>query len=88
MTNYGIAIANRIRNGRTVGTDYVVVGRPPLATHIVARFSTREEAQAFIAEQTAYADLKAVIGAMRGRSDSLTCRTLNALEATIARTIR
>ena len=46
--NYQIEIANRIRNGRAVGTDYVVTRRPDGLCTILARFATRDEAAAWI----------------------------------------
>jgi hypothetical protein len=46
--SYQIEIANRIFSGRAVGTDYVVTQRPICRTGILARFRTREEAQAWI----------------------------------------
>lgn len=48
---YQIEIANKIRNGRAVGTEYVVTMRPIGRSGIVARFDTREEAAAWIAAQ-------------------------------------
>lgn len=44
-----IEIANLIRNGRAVGTEYVVTNRDTGRSGIVARFETRREAEAFIA---------------------------------------
>lgn len=49
MAIYTIEIANRIRHGRCVATDYVVTRRPDNFTGIIATFATREEAVAFIA---------------------------------------
>jgi hypothetical protein len=49
VATYQIEIANKIRNGRAVGTDYVVTRRPDGFTSILARFNTRDEAAAWIA---------------------------------------
>ena len=49
---YQVEIANRIRHGRAVGTDFVVTKRPIGLTAIVARFATREQAEAWIAVQS------------------------------------
>lgn len=48
---YQIELANKIRNGRTVGNLYVVTRRPIGMTAILATFNTREEAQAWIDAQ-------------------------------------
>ena len=47
-----IEIANKIRNGRAVGTLWVVTRRDENNSGIVARFETREEAVAYIASHT------------------------------------
>lgn len=45
-----IELANKIRNGRAVGNEYVVTRRDetPSKSGILARFNTREEAAAWI----------------------------------------
>jgi len=45
---YQIELANRVRNGRAVGNEYVVTRRSLGMSGIVARFATREEAQEWI----------------------------------------
>ena len=45
---YQIEIANRIRGGRAVGTDYVVTRRPLGQTAILTRLPSREKAVAWI----------------------------------------
>jgi hypothetical protein len=45
---YQIELANKIRNGRSVGNLYVVTRRPIGKTAILASFGTREEAQAWV----------------------------------------
>jgi hypothetical protein len=49
MATYTIEIANRIKHGRAVGTDFVVTRRPEGFSSILARFATRDEAAAWIA---------------------------------------
>lgn len=46
-----IEIANRIRGGRSAGTDYVVTrsDEQPRRTSILARFATRDQAEAYLA---------------------------------------
>ncbi len=41
---YQVELANRIRSGRCVGTDYVVTRRPDGLTMVVERFDTKEQA--------------------------------------------
>jgi hypothetical protein len=48
---YQIEIANRIRRGRAVGTDYVVTQRPVGRTGIIATFPTRDDAERWIVER-------------------------------------
>lgn len=43
-----IELANKIRGGRTVGNEYVVTRRDEGKSGIIAKFDTREQAQAFI----------------------------------------
>ena len=45
---YQIEIANRIRGGRAVGTDYVVTRRPLGQTAILTRLPSRDKAVAWI----------------------------------------
>lgn len=49
-SGYTIEIANRVRNGRVVGIDYVVTQRGIGRTGILARRGTRAEAEDWIAE--------------------------------------
>jgi len=48
---FQIEIANRIRGGRSVGTDWVVTRRPEGLTGIVKRFPRREDAEEWVAAQ-------------------------------------
>jgi hypothetical protein len=50
---YQIELANKIRNGRAVGNEFVVTMRPIGRSGILERFATREEAAAWIAAQEA-----------------------------------
>jgi len=45
---YTIEIANKVRNGRAVGTEYVVTQRPISLTGARAKFDTREQAAEWI----------------------------------------
>ena len=53
MQTYSIELANKVRRGRAVGNLYVVTRRPLRLTTILASFSTREEAVAWIEARTA-----------------------------------
>jgi len=50
--HYQIELANKIAGGRAVGNSYIVTRRPDRLTCELARFDTREEAEAWIAERT------------------------------------
>ena len=45
-----LEISNKIRDGRAVGTEYVVTRRNEGNSGIIARFDTRPEAVAYITE--------------------------------------
>ena len=53
LPRYQIEIANRIRNGRAVGTDFVVTRRPDGLTSILHRCELRVDAQAWIDDRMA-----------------------------------
>lgn len=53
MIPYQIEIANKTRNGRAVGTEYVVTRRPVGNSTILVRFDERADAVAWIAGQVA-----------------------------------
>lgn len=50
MTSYRIELANKVRNGRAVGNEYVAVALP--SRTIVARFDTPEAAHAWVAARS------------------------------------
>ncbi len=49
MTKFQIELANKIRNGRCIGNEYVITGRPAGNSMILARFDSREEAVTYLA---------------------------------------
>lgn len=48
-SQYQIELRNKVRNGRAVGNLYIVTRRPLGFSCALVSFSTREEAQAWIA---------------------------------------
>lgn len=47
---YQLELANKVRNGRAVGNEYVITQRAIGRNGIVERFDTREEAEAWLRE--------------------------------------
>ena len=48
---FQIELANKVWRGRAIGSEYVVTRRPDGLTGILARFDTREDAEAWIRRQ-------------------------------------
>lgn len=68
---YQIELANKIVKGRAVGNLYVVTRRPIGMSGIIAKFDTREEAQAWIDEQGSKAARDAAARARGSVSDAV-----------------